>query len=315
MDYCSSCRRHLNGALVCPGCGAYAPDIAPATAGGRIAPAAVAMTAAPTAAPDSTAWDAWYDGRPYDETVEPGDAGEPDVDAEGVPIAPEGRAARRRQRARWKKNQRRAVVATAVALVGGGLTLASMDRQSGDHTQAATAPVDPGSGVEEQTAQVTGPADGQYGTGNSASTPTRTSSVGHENGRYATASQHTTTSNTVRTDSASAPRGTTTVATSQGRSTVASTTDTVSRATSGVTNTAGGTGGSGSTGTSGASGTSGSTATTPSPTPTDTATDNTGGSGSGSGTSGSGTGASQSDSSTSATSPSGICVLGLLCIS
>ena len=26
MDYCSSCRRHLNGALVCPGCGAYAPD-------------------------------------------------------------------------------------------------------------------------------------------------------------------------------------------------------------------------------------------------------------------------------------------------
>ncbi|WP_422641229.1 SCO2400 family protein, partial [Streptomyces glaucescens] len=29
MDYCSSCRRHLNGALVCPGCGAYAPDIDP----------------------------------------------------------------------------------------------------------------------------------------------------------------------------------------------------------------------------------------------------------------------------------------------
>ncbi|WP_458363545.1 SCO2400 family protein, partial [Actinacidiphila rubida] len=29
MDYCYSCRRTLNGALVCPGCGAYAPDIAP----------------------------------------------------------------------------------------------------------------------------------------------------------------------------------------------------------------------------------------------------------------------------------------------
>ncbi|WP_456303003.1 SCO2400 family protein [Streptomyces mirabilis] len=25
MDYCSSCRRYLNGALVCPGCGGYAP--------------------------------------------------------------------------------------------------------------------------------------------------------------------------------------------------------------------------------------------------------------------------------------------------
>ncbi|WP_420711789.1 SCO2400 family protein [Streptomyces sp. NRRL F-5123] len=29
MDYCYQCRRNLNGALVCPGCGAYAPDIAP----------------------------------------------------------------------------------------------------------------------------------------------------------------------------------------------------------------------------------------------------------------------------------------------
>ncbi|WP_455709415.1 SCO2400 family protein, partial [Kitasatospora indigofera] len=24
MDYCASCRRHLNGALSCPGCGAAA---------------------------------------------------------------------------------------------------------------------------------------------------------------------------------------------------------------------------------------------------------------------------------------------------
>ncbi|MGW2121853.1 SCO2400 family protein [Streptomyces sp. NPDC001758] len=36
MDYCS--RRHLNGALVCPGCGAYAPDIAPGVIGGRTVP-------------------------------------------------------------------------------------------------------------------------------------------------------------------------------------------------------------------------------------------------------------------------------------
>ncbi|NKQ28519.1 SCO2400 family protein [Streptomyces galbus] len=35
MDYCSACRRHLNGALVCPGCGAYAPDIAPPGTEGR----------------------------------------------------------------------------------------------------------------------------------------------------------------------------------------------------------------------------------------------------------------------------------------
>lgn len=28
MDYCSSCRRYLNGAFVCPGCGSYSPSLA-----------------------------------------------------------------------------------------------------------------------------------------------------------------------------------------------------------------------------------------------------------------------------------------------
>lgn len=131
MDYCSSCRRHLNGALVCPGCGAYASDIAPP------------MSMAPAA---SRLDDTWPD---EDLPVH-----EPALQEEAVPVAPSGRAARRRQRARWKKNQRKAVVATAVALVGGGLTLASMDRQSGDRAQAATAPDNEAMGAtEEQTTE------------------------------------------------------------------------------------------------------------------------------------------------------------------
>ncbi|MFE2275913.1 hypothetical protein ACFXAE_01290 [Streptomyces sp. NPDC059454] len=117
MDYCSTCRRHLNGALVCPGCGAYAPDIAPAVIGGRtvpgpataVAPDTVVMPPAPRPASIST------------------------------PTGT-GRAARRRQLVRWKKTQRRALVATAVAFVGGGLTLASTDRGGSDRAQAATAP-------------------------------------------------------------------------------------------------------------------------------------------------------------------------------
>ncbi len=116
MDYCSSCRRHLNGALACPGCGAYAPDIAPVAL-------ATTGTAPAWVAPPS---DTWAD--------DPGD------DLTPVPSAPDGRAARRRQRARWKKNQRRAVVATAVALVGGGLTVSAMNQRPGDRAQAATAP-------------------------------------------------------------------------------------------------------------------------------------------------------------------------------
>ncbi|WP_456294300.1 SCO2400 family protein, partial [Streptomyces chartreusis] len=60
MDYCSSCRRHLNGALVCPGCGAYAPDIAPSAAGGPAASAVPGPAAGATTAWGSPAVDNWY---------------------------------------------------------------------------------------------------------------------------------------------------------------------------------------------------------------------------------------------------------------
>lgn len=39
-NYCSERRRHLSGALVCPGCGACAPDIAPPATGRAPAPRA-----------------------------------------------------------------------------------------------------------------------------------------------------------------------------------------------------------------------------------------------------------------------------------
>jgi hypothetical protein len=153
MDYCSSCRRHLNGALVCPGCGAYAPDIAPATADDGIVPTWAGMATTGTTGTTVSAsvpWeyaasDMWHDGRFRDEAAGEADLEEapqtdPYGDVEGAPPAPRGRAARRRQMARWKKNQRRAVVATAVALVGGGLTVAGMDRHSAGRAEAATAP-------------------------------------------------------------------------------------------------------------------------------------------------------------------------------
>ncbi|MEU3984845.1 hypothetical protein AB0F77_33085 [Streptomyces sp. NPDC026672] len=154
MDYCSSCRRHLNGALVCPGCGAYAPDIAPriapapsAHAPVRWEPAAAPAVREPAVPPAGTA--TWHDDGPTPYAAAPGEArpethdpadAYPDVDAEDASAVGTGRAARRRQLARWKKNQRRAVVATAVALVGGGLTVASMDRGSGHRAQATSAP-------------------------------------------------------------------------------------------------------------------------------------------------------------------------------
>ncbi|MEU9009433.1 hypothetical protein AB0D12_06525 [Streptomyces sp. NPDC048479] len=61
---------------------------------------------------------------------------------DGAASTGQGRAARRRQLARWKKNRRRAVAATAVALVGGGLTVAALPttRPSTSHTHAASPP-------------------------------------------------------------------------------------------------------------------------------------------------------------------------------
>ena len=182
MDYCSSCRRHLNGALVCPGCGAYAPDIAPATADRGIVPTWVGMAPTGTAVSASVPWEytaseAWHDGRPDDEAAVAADLEEapqtdPYGDIEGATPAPQGRAARRRQMARWKKNQRRAVVATAVALVGGGLTVASMDRQSAARAQAATAPdVETMGTADEQATEQPRPSSTQPETHVSSHTP------------------------------------------------------------------------------------------------------------------------------------------------
>ncbi|GAA3906707.1 hypothetical protein GCM10023084_68770 [Streptomyces lacrimifluminis] len=149
MDYCSTCCRHLNGALVCPGCGAYAPDIAP-LADGTPAPA-TATGAAARQAPvhlwnetDSGAEEC--DQTPQEHPYDSADAPAP---------APQGRAARRRQRERWKKTQRKALVATAVALVGGGMTVSSLNRQAPDRTQAASAPDREPMGIAEE--QVTEP--------------------------------------------------------------------------------------------------------------------------------------------------------------
>jgi hypothetical protein len=179
MDYCSTCRRHLNGALVCPGCGAYAPDIAPS------------VVASGTVAEPVTTEVTWQE--------EPPAAG-PSVDPAGVTPSPTGRAARRRRLARMKKTQRRALVATAVAFVGGGLTVASsqLARPADHRAQAATAPDTTGMGVaEEPAAEYESPTPD--GAGVARSTPGRTA-------RSAEGPRRTpATPSDTRTDAAAAP--------------------------------------------------------------------------------------------------------------
>ncbi|MFI7008368.1 hypothetical protein [Streptomyces sp. NPDC050145] len=121
---------------MCPGCGAYAPDIAPPAVGSRIG-SDLAVTQDVTAG-----------GPEYDAPVDAGPHATDDVAY--VPPVRQGRAARRRQLAQWRKNKRRAAVASAVALVGGGLTIAAMDGHSADRVQAATAPEHPQGGAERK---------------------------------------------------------------------------------------------------------------------------------------------------------------------
>lgn len=298
MDYCSSCRRHLNGALVCPGCGAYAPDIAPSAIGGPTTSAAPSAVATGTPAWETPAADTWYDGYFRDETVPSADLDEtapvaPPADVEGVAVAPEGRAARRRQRARWKKNQRRAVVATAVALVGGGLTVSAMNRGATDKVQAATAPVNPNTAAAEQQAtELTRPASTAPDTREVPRTGTSSSHVSPTDAaREPVTTQHTTRQFT-RPDVASAPSAPATTAPQS----------------QAVTSAAGGAnsgGGSGSAD-SGSGATAAEQEQTPAPTATDSSDSDSG--------SDSGTSTSPSSPAPEATSPAQLCVLNLVCL-
>ncbi|MFF6947090.1 hypothetical protein ACFZAD_00280 [Streptomyces iakyrus] len=225
MDYCSSCRRHLNGALVCPGCGAYAPDIDPRAVDDRPGPAPATAPGGPATFEYPAATGTWHDGTLWDETrarahERPGscptdayDSPDTDTDtaadtAEGFEARPQGRAARRRQLARWKKNQRRAVVATAVALVGGGLTVAAMNGNAKPGVQAATTPQDTtmGGSVGEAPTYAE-PTSRKAATPRSEATPTTPSHADrasrHQQSR---AADPRTTPAGTRTDAAAAPR-------------------------------------------------------------------------------------------------------------
>ncbi|WP_217213527.1 hypothetical protein [Streptomyces sp. AC550_RSS872] len=279
---------------MCPGCGAYAPDIAPSAAGGHAA-------------------DTWYDGYFRDEQAAPSVpsagpaetvplAASEDVEgfagAEGVPAAaPLGRAARRRQRARWKKNQRRAVVATAVALVGGGLTVSALDRQGGDKAQAATAPERPNTAAaEQQESELTRPVSTPADTREARRADTSPSKASPTDAAREPITTQRTTREFTRPDVASTPSPAPTTG-PQSQS--------VSSAAGGANSEGASSGGSHSgSGSGSGSGDSGDTSAEQQQTPAPSATDG----------SDSGTATSPSSPAPEATSPTQLCVLNLVCL-
>ncbi|MGW2389864.1 SCO2400 family protein [Streptomyces lydicamycinicus] len=177
MDYCTSCRRSLNGALVCPGCGDYAPDIAPPTHRRQSATAAAMWESWPS---EETPAPGPRQGRYADAAPLAGGASEAasaetaetaavaDADAPGDAEIPaptgQGRAARRRQLARWKKHRRRAAAATAFALVGGGLTVSMLQNKpatNGTHASSMPEPESVSTPRTEPAASSTDRSDSQ----------------------------------------------------------------------------------------------------------------------------------------------------------
>lgn len=131
MDFCHTCQRTLNGALACPGCGVYGLD-AEAVAGRPAVQGVAPHTPLP---PVGAGVD---EGGSRDGGIEEPVLGPASL----APTLHQGRAARRRQRDRWKKSRRRAGVATAVALFGGGVASVAVSSHSAKAPTAAAAPND-----------------------------------------------------------------------------------------------------------------------------------------------------------------------------
>ncbi|MEV5610496.1 hypothetical protein [Streptomyces sp. NPDC052225] len=103
MDYCHPCRRHLNGALACPGCGTPADAV-----------------------------------RAYAEALAAQEgADEPQAPPESEP----GPRSRRRPRTAHRRRRRRVLLATAaLALAAGGLGLAELGTESAGSADRRAAP-------------------------------------------------------------------------------------------------------------------------------------------------------------------------------
>lgn len=106
MDYCHPCRRHLNGALACPGCGTPCHEL----------PASEGHLTAGEKNPPRPARDAAADAETPEEALdEGGDAGADDA-------APGGRSSRRDRKAAAHRRRRRRTL-----LVAAGFVLAAGD--------------------------------------------------------------------------------------------------------------------------------------------------------------------------------------------
>ncbi|TDT41217.1 hypothetical protein EV562_102614 [Streptomyces sp. BK208] len=121
MDFCHPCRRHLNGALACPGCGTPAHELRASDE---------ALTASESAGPQYGTEPPSADGTPRQA---PGrkldDAPDGTLDEDADDATPPGARSSRRDRkaaAHRRRRRRTLLVAAGFVLAAGGLSLAEL---------------------------------------------------------------------------------------------------------------------------------------------------------------------------------------------
>ncbi|MFD5496593.1 hypothetical protein ACFWH4_27755, partial [Streptomyces sp. NPDC127091] len=147
MDYCHPCRRHLNGALACPGCGTPVETL-------RAHPEA---SAAPQAAHEEGVPDPEPEPEPHAEPEPAEGARQPAADAPASPEAAdeeptEGVSRRDRKAATHRRRRRRSLlIAAGFVLAAGALSLAElgMDAPGSKPEPAAAGDETPAGGSAE----------------------------------------------------------------------------------------------------------------------------------------------------------------------
>lgn len=140
MDYCHACRRHLNGALACAGCGTpaeYLPPAAPVAAG---APGVPGASGFPSGFPSSAPPVAGASG---------GEAEDPCADSLVV-LSGRGRAGSRRRSADRRRRRTAVLIGAGLALaVGGSVALARIAAEGERTDRAAKVVLTDGNGPQD----------------------------------------------------------------------------------------------------------------------------------------------------------------------
>ncbi|MFF8091874.1 hypothetical protein [Streptomyces sp. NPDC016675] len=201
MDYCLPCRRHLNGALACPGCGTPAGELHP--------PEPHLPVRTPYAGPAEAPGYARHTAPvpPAAEETDPS-AGTPDGTPDDAFTG--GRASRRDRKAAAHRRRRRRTlfVAAGFVLAAGGLSLAELglDAPGSPATPAAAGDETTDGGVTREVGETSAaPVDGTSGTTPPSGTPSPEASSSSSSSASASASESESSSGSPRAENPRTP--------------------------------------------------------------------------------------------------------------